>query len=235
MNFRFLIWSVGLTFVFILSACGENATPTPPAPPTHPPTPTRPAVVLPTAAPGWKIFKRSTYQLTLPDGWQEIKLQADEIKNAVAAAQANNPPLADTLRALLEAEQYKEFIFYAADQNAAPQPRTISIARAALPPNQNIAGVASAYAETLPQLVRGAQLTRTRAPFQRNGMNVAAFDYTLAFVDDRAKLVTLRGTQYLYVSASGDAYLVTVTGDAADAAFDDIVRGIAETFVILPP
>ncbi|MDL1896540.1 hypothetical protein FBQ82_09720 [Anaerolineae bacterium CFX7] len=235
MKRNYFLWSVGLGLVFILSACANSATPTAPVTATNTPTATRPAVVFPTAAPGWKIFKRATYQLALPDSWQEIQLHADEIKNAVAAAQVNNPPLAETLRALLETEQYKELDFYAVDKSATPRPRTISIARAALPPNQNIASIAAAYAETLPQAVRGAQVTKTQAPFQLNALNVAAFEYTLSFVDANAKLVTLRGAQYLYVLETGAAYLVTITGDATDATLSEFARSIAATFAATAP
>ena len=136
MNFKFFAWLIGL--VMVLSACGETNPLTQTAIATHTTTPTRPAMVLPTAAPGWKIFKRSTYQIALPETWQEVKLQADEIKSAILAAQDRNPPLADVLRTLLESGQYQGFIFYATDENTAPRAHTVSIARAGLPPNQNL-------------------------------------------------------------------------------------------------
>jgi hypothetical protein len=224
-----------MLFLLVLSlgACADPQTATPLPDATA--TPTRQLVTPPTPAPGWKLVKRSTYQIALPDTWQEIKLQEDEIKNAVTAAQDNNPPLADILRTLLESRQYKGFIFYAADKNAAPPARTVAIARAALPPNQDLQSTAQTYAQLLPTLVRGAQVTNIQAPLKINGIDAAAFDYTISLVNQNAKLATVRGVQYLYVLDSGDAYLVTLSGDASDPAFESVARDIAETFAAYHP
>lgn len=217
-----------LVSVIGLSACSDSQTAT--IVPVATASPTHQLVTFPTPASGWKRFERSTYQIALPESWQEIRLQEDEIKNAINAAQENNPPLADLMRTLLESGQYKGFIFYAADKNAAPIARTVSIARSPLPPNQDVQSTAQAYAQMLPNLVRGSQVTNVQAPLKINGMDAAAFGYTVSLVDQGAKLATLRGAQFLYVLDSGDAYLVTLTGDASDTAFETTARSIAETF-----
>lgn len=221
-----------LILLVLASACSETPTPTPLTVATV--TPTR-VNLIPTAAPGWSIYKRSTYQIALPDAWQEIKLQDTDLRNSITAAQDSNPPLADVLRTLLESGQYKGFIFYAAEKAAAPRTRTVSIARSALPPSGDISSVAQAYAKVLPSLVRGAQVTGVQAPLNINGLDAAAFGYTISLVDNQAKLVTLRGAQYLYALSSGDAYLVTITGDASDAGFEATARDIAESFAANNP
>lgn len=221
--------------IIILGACDSApVAPTAPPPPTPFAAPTRQVIRLPTVAPGWNQFTRSTYQIALPASWQEIKLQPDALRDALARAQENNPPLADALETLLASGQYQGFIFYAADYDAAPLATTLAIARAPLPPNQTLETLAQAYAATLPNLIRGAQVTRAPDTFKINNLDTAAFEYTLALVDTRGKLVTLRGQQYLYVLDSGDAYLVTITGDAADTALPAQARAIAETFAANP-
>ncbi|OQY82044.1 MAG: hypothetical protein B6D41_18760 [Chloroflexi bacterium UTCFX4] len=221
--------------LIILGACDSApVAPTAPPPPTTLAAPTRQVVRWPTAASGWNQFTRSTYQIALPASWQEIKLQPDALRDALARAQENNPPLADALETLLASGQYQGFIFYAADDNAAPLATTLALARAPLPPNQTIETLAQTYSEALPNLIRGAQVTRAPSTLKINNMDVAAFEYTLALVDTRGKLVTLRGQQYLYILDSGDAYLVTITGDAADTALPAQARAIAETFAANP-
>lgn len=219
-----------ITLVVFTSACGDTPTPTPPPVATA----TTPRVnIFPTAAPGWSIYKRSTYQIALPDTWQQVNLQDKELRNSITAAQDSNPPLAEVLRTLLESGQYKGFIFYATDKIAASPARTVSIARSTLPPDRDIQSIAQAYAQGLPDLVRGAQLTTVQAPLKINGLDAAAFEYTISLVDENAKLVTLRGMQYLYVLRSGDAYLVTITGDASDGKFESFARGIGEAFAAM--
>ncbi len=214
-----------------LSACGEAETPAPL--PTETPAPTRAALVLPTAAPGWKIGKRADVQIALPDTWQEIKLDANALQAAIVAAQDRNPPLAEQLRALLESGQTQALIFYAADTTPALVARNVAISRVNMPPNQDLKTFAKTYADALPNIVRGAQVREVQAPLKINGMNAAAIVYDVSLVDRAEKLTTLRGVQYLYVLDSGAAYMVTVTGDAADAEkFTPLARQLATSFAI---
>lgn len=229
------VWCV---FVFgallVLNGCGEAMTNTPA--PVVTAAPTRSAIVVPSAAPGWKLYTRSTYQLALPENWQEVKLQEEALRDAVVAAQDRNPPLAEQLRVLLESGQYKGFIFYAVENNSAPIARTVSIARSSLPQGQSLGTLAQTYAKSLPDILRGANLIEMQAPLKINGMDAASFVYDVSLVDANGKLTTLRGMQFLYVLASGDAYLVTITGDAADAEnFMPRARQIGASFVAMPP
>lgn len=235
---RFAFALVACGALLILNACDERQTTTPENTPTSNATtaPTRRQVTFPTPAPGWSIYSRSTYQIALPDSWQEIKLQETELKNAIAAAQDSNPPLAEQLRTLLQSGQYKGFIFYATEKNRAAVTRNVSIARSTLAGGQDLQTFAKAYADALPNLVRGAKVSEVQAPLKINGINVAAFVYDVPLVDNAGNLTTLRGVQYLYVLEGGDAYLVTLTGDAADAEkFMPLARQIATSFVAVTP
>ena len=224
-----------LTIALIaLTACGNAETATPA--PTLTTAPTRKSISFPTPAPGWSLYSRSAYQIALPDAWQEIKLQPDELKNAITAAQNNNPPLAEQLRALLESGQAQNLIFYATDKNAAPIARNVSISRVPLQNTTDTQTFAKTYAEALPNIVRGAQVREVQAPLNINGLNAAAIVYDVSLVNDAEKLVTLRGVQYLYFLDSGIAYVITVTGDAADAEkFMPLARQIATSFASETP
>jgi hypothetical protein len=223
------VGALALVAIFFLNACdaAQTATPLPDATLI----PTRQTVIFPTPAPGWSIYSRATYQIALPDSWQEVKLQETDLKNAIAAAQESNPPLADQLNALLASGQYKTFLFYAADKTPASVTRNVSITRLPSVQVNDIQALAKAYADALPNIVRGAKVNEVQAPLKINGMDAAAFVYDVALVDNGGKLTTLRGVQYLYLLATGDAYVVTVTGDAADAEkFMPLARQIATSF-----
>jgi|GEM_PF-3284549 hypothetical protein len=226
--------ALALAAIFVLNACDAAPTATPL--PTATLTPTRQAVVFPTPAPGWSIYSRATYQIALPDSWQEVKLQETDLNNAIAAAQESNPPLADQLNTLRESGQYKAFLFYATDKTPAPVTRNVSITRLPSVQVNDIQALAKAYADALPNVVRGAKVSEVQAPLQINGMDAAALVYDVALVDNGGKLTTLRGVQYLYLLASGDAYVVTVTGAAADAEkFMPLARQIATSFAAGTP
>lgn len=235
---RFAFALIACGALTCLNACGEPQTTMPANTPTLNATaaPTRRVMTIPTAAPGWSMYSRSTYQIALPDSWQEVKLQENELKNAIASAQESNPPFAEQLRTLLESGQYKGFIFYATEKNRAAVARNVSIARSTLAGSQDLQTFAKTYADALPNLVRGAKVKEAQAPLKINGINAAAFVYDVPLVDDAGNLTMLRGVQYLYVLEGGDAYLVTVTGDAADAEnFMPLARQIATSFVGFMP
>lgn len=237
-HLRFAIALVVCGALFFLHACSEPSTASPENTRALNVTaaPTRQVVTFPTPAPGWSIYSRSTYQIALPASWQEVKLQENELKNAIAAAQESNPPLAEQLRTLLESGQYKGFIFYATEKNRAAVTRNVSIARSTLAGGQDLQTFAKAYADALPNLVRGAKVSEAQAPLKINGIHAAAFVYDVPLVDNAGNLTTLRGVQYLYVLDGGDAYLVTVTGDATDAEkFMPLARQIAASFVGFTP
>lgn len=200
-----------------------------------PGAPTPSPIIIPTPPQGWTPYSRSTYQIALPDSWQEIKLSDAQLKGAIATAQENNPPLAEQLRALLESGQYKSFVFYAVEKNSAV-PRNVSIARVALAGTNDLQAYAKTYAEQLPNVVRGAKVIEVQAPIQVNGMRAAEVTYDISLMDETSNLMTLRGVQYLYVLETGDAYLVTVTGGGDDPEkFTALARAIATSFVAVTP
>lgn len=221
----------------LAAACGGDLpSETPSAPPTSTPQPTRPPLIIPTTPAGWTPYSRSTYQIALPDAWREVKLSQQELQAAIAVAQENNPPLAEQLRALLESEQYTSFVFYALDEKGAGILRNVSIARVGLEGTNDAQTFAKAYADALPNVVRGSKVLEVQAPLRVNGIAAAAIVYDLSLVNPGGELVTLRGVQYLYLLESGDAYLVTVTGDASEAEkFMPLAREIATSFVAVTP
>ncbi len=221
-----------------LTACGGgDATETPSGTPADATaTPTRQTVLVPTPPPGWNLYSRSNYQIALPPSWQEVKLTDQSLKDAIAAAQSSNPPLAVDLQGLLDSGQYKSFAFYATDSSGSGIVRNVSIARLVLTNGQDIQTVAKAYGDALPNVVRGAQVVEIQAPLKVNGINAASFVYNVSLVDGAGKLKTLRGVQLLYLLDSGDAYLVTVNGDSADGEpFTALARQIATSFVAVTP
>ncbi|MBI4673479.1 MAG: hypothetical protein HY741_17640 [Chloroflexi bacterium] len=228
---------VACSALFFLNGCGDAPTPTPKIVlPAETLTPTRQIVTFPTPALGWSIYSRATYQIALPDSWQEVKLQENELKDAIAAAQDSNPPLAEQLRTLLESGQYKAFLFYATEENHGRITRNVSITRWTLADTPDVQGLAKAYADALPNVVHGAKVNEVQAPLKINGIRAAAFVYDVSLVDNAGTLTTLRGVQYLYVLDAGEAYLVTVTGDAADEKnFMPLARQIATSFVGVTP
>jgi hypothetical protein len=221
----------------LLVACGaELVTGTPPAPPRETGTPTRRPVIIPTTPAGWTPYSRSTFQIALPDTWKEVKADEQELRAAIASAQENNPPLADPLRTLLESGQYRAFVFYAIDSKGVTEASNVSVARIDLEGTNDLAGFARAYANTLPNTLRGSRVSEVQTSLRVNGIEAAAIVYDIALVDAGGTLRTLRGVQYLYRLESADAYLVTVTGGADDAdKFMPLAREIATSFVAVTP
>lgn len=236
---RLLRWIAGALLLGALAfstACGGETTPTAPTPPAQTVTPTRRPVIIPTIPAGWTPYSRSTYQIALPDTWQEVKLGETELKTAIASAQENNPPLAEQLRTLLDSGQHNAFVFYALDKNTVDGVRNVSIARIDLEGTNDLTAYAKAYADTLPNTVRGSKVAAVQVPLRINGIDAAEVVYDVSLVDSGGTLVTLRGLQYIYVLESGDAYLVTVTGGASDAEkFTPLARQIATSFVGVTP
>ena len=233
---KFLRVVVLCGMLFVAACGGESQTATPNATPAATRTPTRRPVVIPTTPAGWTPYSRATYQIALPDAWQEIKLSEAELKSAISSAQENNPPLAEQLRALLEAGQYKAFVFYAVDKTNSANLQNVSIARTSLEGTNDLATYTKAYADALPNVVRGANVVQVQAPLLVNGMQAASIVYDISLIDNAGKLITLRGVQFLYLLESGDAYLVTVTGNAAEREkFMSQARDIATSFVGVTP
>jgi len=220
--------------LFFLAACGSG-TPTPApnlATATIQPTSLPPTLAAPTPPPGWSAYNRSAFQIALPNTWQEVKLDENNLKSAIGNAQNSNPPLAAQLNILLQSGQYKSLAFYATEKNQASIVSNVSVSPLTLSGTNDLSSFAKSYADGLPDEIRGATVVETQAPLNINGMNAASFVYNVSIVDNSGNLTTLRGVQFLYLLNSGNAYLVTMTGDAADAdKFTALARNIGATFV----
>lgn len=226
--------AVALLILAVISACGgePESTPTPSATLA----PTRRPVIVPTLVPGWTPYSRSAYQIALPDSWEEVKLTEEQLKSAITTAQEDNPPLAEQLRALLESGQYDSFLFYGVDKSGGPVVSNVSITHLGLEGTNDLQSFAESYTAALPNVVRGSKVIQMQSPLRVNGIDAASLTYDVPLVDGAGNLVTLRGVQFLFMLDSGDAYLVTVTGDAQDAAtFEPLAQQIATSFVAVTP
>ncbi len=234
---HYLLFALVVIFVIsFLGACSFIATPTPTAPP---PTATATPIITPTPPAGWTIHTQPHFQIALPNSWQEFPLDDATLKNAIDAASTDNPYLADTLRAILTTGQNKNFVLYAADKTNAAGPTVVdnlSISRTAIPSGTSIEQAVRQYANALPQVLKGAKVVAFDAPIEVNGQKAGEVDYDLPLVNAGGQVVTLRGVQFLFVPDSGDAYVVTVTGDAAGAdKFMLLARQIERSFVSKGP
>jgi len=233
LNFSSL--TIILFVLLLIVACDGAQTETPNLPEATL-APTRRPLTIPTTAAGWSAYSRSTFQIALPDTWHEVKLSDADLKRAITSAQENNPPLAEQLRALLESGRYNAFTFYAIENNDTGILRNVSIARVALKGANDLQAFAKSYAEQLPNVVRGSKVVELQRDLKVNGMNAAALVYDVSLVDQAGALTTLRGMQYIYLLDSGDAYLVTVTGDVNEGEkFLGLARQIATSFVGVTP
>ncbi len=225
-----------LAAFFLLSGCeAVFGPPAPtPVPPTVTPTPTLPP---PTSAAGWSSHQKDAFQITLPSSWQEIQMGDAALKQAIDAASSDNPHLADTLRGILTSGQNKNFEFYAVDSKSPGVIVTnVSVARTTVPPGTTAAQAAQQFADSLPQLLKGAKLVEVRGPLEINGVHAGEVDYDLPLVNPAGQVVTVRGVQTLFVPTSGNGYVVTVTGDASQAnQFVPLAREIAQSFWLANP
>ncbi len=240
MSIRTLVKYVPLTLIAILlcsflGACSFIATPTPTIPP---PTATLTPVITPTPPAGWTIHTKPGLQIALPNSWQEFPLDDATLKSAIDAASTNNPHLANTLNGILTTGQNKNFVFYAADQATAANGNIIdnlSVSRTTVPAGTSVDQAVRQYAEALPQILKGAKVIAFDAPMQINGQMAGEVDYDLPLVNGTGQVVNARGVQFLFVPTSGDAYVVTVTGDATNAdKFMPLARQIGKSFLIKP-
>jgi hypothetical protein len=222
-----------IALLIFLSACNVVSTPTPTVPPsTATPTP----LVPPTAPAGWSVHKNASFQISLPGSWQEIPLDEARLKSEVDAASANNPHLADLLRGILEGGQFKSLLFYATDRTSTNVISNVSLTRTTLPNSTSVDQAARDYAQALPQILKGAKLVAIDTPLDINGQQGAEVDYDLPLVNVAGQVVTLRGVQYLVVLNAGNAYVVTVTGEAAkEESFVPLARQIGRSFALVAP
>lgn len=225
-----VLWGI----LVIFAACtGGTQTPAPNSPTfTAQPPATIPALTVPTPPPGWSVYNRSSFAIALPNSWQEVELDENNLKSAITSAQGSNPPLADQLNLLLQSGQYKSLSFYATEKNQANIVSNVSVSQLTLTGTNDLRTFAKSYAAALPDAIRGAKLIDTQVPLKINGLNAASFAYDISIVDNTKTLTTLRGLQFLYLMDSGNAYLLTLTGDAADGdKFTALARNISATFV----
>ena len=112
----------------------------------------------------------------------------------------------------------------------------VSLTRTTLPNSTSVDQAARDYAQALPQILKGAKLVAIDTPLDINGQHGAEVDYDLPLVNAAGQVVTLRGVQYLVLLNSGNAYVVTVTGDAAkEESFVPLARQIGRSFALVAP
>ncbi len=224
----FLFLSV-LPLILVLGACSSNTTP---APTVAPRTPTRVPVSTPTPPAGWSIHTRPGFQLALPSSWQELPLDDAALKSMIDSASNDNPHLAVLLSSILTSGQNKNLLFFAADKTAGPVVTNVTITRTDL---SNYTGVDQAvrqYAQSLPDVIKGAKLISIDAPLDINAAKGGEIIYDLPLVNASGQVVTVRGIQYLVLTPSGQTYVVTVTGDSSDGdKLIPLARQIGRSFV----
>ncbi len=224
---------IAALLLVLLGACNVINTPAPTVPP---PTVTPTPIVFPTAPAGWSVHKNASFQISLPGSWQEIPLDEAGLKSEIDAATADNPYLATMLRSILESGQFKSFLFYATDKTSTDVINNVSIARTTIPNATSVDRAAREYADALPQVLKGAKLVAIDTPLEINGQNAAEVDYDLPLVNAAGQVVTLRGVQYLVLPNSGNAYVITATGDAAnEEKFVPLARQIGHSFAVAAP
>ncbi len=172
----------------------------------------------PTAQAGWTIHHGAGFQIALPSSWQEIQLDDTTLRQEIETASRDNPHLADQLTGILSSGQNKNFVFYAVDTlSKGLVVSNLSVARTTVPAGMPVSQVVEAFAGALPQLLKGSRVVAQNAPLNLNGQQAGEVDYDLPLVNSAGQLVTVRGIQYIFLPKSGDAYIVTVSGDAAQA------------------
>jgi hypothetical protein len=232
-SMRRLFLFFALSLLVLLGGCTVFPTPNPTV---TAPTSTPPPLVLPTAPAGWNVHHGASFQISLPASWEQIALDEATLKKEVDAASSDNPHLADTLRAVLDSGQFKSFLFYAADKTSTSVVSNVSIAQAPTPGGTSVEQAERDYAQALPQVLKGAKLVAMETALAINGQKAGEIDYDLPLVNAAGQVVILRGVQYLFFLNSGDAYIVTVTGDAsAQDRFVPLARQIGQSFEITAP
>jgi hypothetical protein len=222
-----------LLLLALLCACNLFNTPTSTA---VAPTATTAPVASPVPPAGWTIHQGAAFQIALPPSWEQFPLDETALKSKVDAASSDNPHLAATLRAILDSGQFKSFLFYGADKTSANIISNVSIARATTPNGISADQAEKDYAEALPNVLKGAKLVALETALKVNGRKAGEVDYDLPLVNAAGQVVTLRGVQYLFFLDSGGAYVVTVTGDAANQeTFVPLARQIGRSFLVTTP
>ena len=210
----------------MLTACGVSATPVRPTV-TPPPV----LVSFPTPPTGWKIFTTTTFQLALPDGWQEFKLNEDSLKSTVKQNQATNPDLSRLLQQVLDAGEFKTLLFYAADTKATGIVGNVSIGHTTPGGATRSEDVAKQAADALAKNLTQAKNVTTTALVSVNWIDAAQVKYELPYKNAQGASVTLRGSQFVFLVSPQDLYVLTVSGDAASDSFTTVMDQIGKSFV----
>ncbi len=188
----------------------------------------------PTAKSGWTVYNETGFQISLPETWQKVQLDDATLTQEIDDASKNNPHLADQLRGILSSGQNKKFLFYGVDTaTKSLVVNNVSVARTTVPSGITAGQAAQQFSDALPQLLKGAKVVATNPPTQINGVQAAEVDYDLPLVNAGGQLVTVRGIQYIIVPSTGDAFVITVSGDASEAdQWTPQARQISQSFQI---
>ncbi len=226
---RVALLSFSLMLVALLAACGTSQTPTLAVPVA---TAMPAAAFTPTPPEGWTIHSQPDFQVALPASWQELPLDEAALQSLTDQASNDNPHMADLLRDLIASGQAKDLQFFAVDKTSSTVISNISVTRASLPAGTTMDQAIRDYAETLPQLLKGARLVSFDVAVEINGQQAGEIVYDLPLVNPAGQVATVRGMQYLIAAKSGQPYVVTVSGDATDAdRFMPLAREIGRTFL----
>jgi hypothetical protein len=231
MRTRFLLAAIPL--LLWLGGCSAV---TLPGPTGIPATATLPPAVVPTPPTDWNLHYGPSFQIAIPPSWEQIALDETTLKSQLDAASTDNPHLANTLKAILDTGQFKSFLFYAADKTGTMITSNVSVTRTQTPSGASAEQIGRDYAQALPQVLKGANLVAMETALTINGKSAAEVDYDLPLVNAAGQVVILRGVQYLFFVDPGDAYVVTVTGDASDQErFVPLARQIGRSFFLTSP
>jgi hypothetical protein len=218
----FLIFISGV----MLSRCGIAPVP---APLTATPPPA--LVIFPTPPKDWKVYATPTFQLSLPEGWQEIILAEAALTAIIRQNQSTSPELSRSLQGLLDSGQYKDLLFYATDTKAAGIISNVIVAHAKPGGEARSEDIAKKAAESLAKDLPSAKNVMSTALVSINGIDASQVKYDLPIKDSGGNSVLLRGIQFYFLVSPQDVYALTISGDAASDTFPAKADQIGRSFV----
>lgn len=209
-----------------LSACGIVATPV--APTVTPP----PALVLfPTPPKNWRVYATPTFQLALPEGWQELVLAEASLQAIIKQNQTANPDLSRSLQDLIDSAQYKDLLFYATDTRATGIISNVTVAHTKPGGEARSEDIAKKASDALAKNLPTAKNATPSALVSVNGIDAAQVRYDIPFKNASGTVVILRGVQFYFLVSPQDLYVLTISGDAANDLFASTADQIGKSFV----
>jgi hypothetical protein len=221
--------------VLLLEACSVFPTPGPTEPP---PTSTAiPATPTPTPPAGFTIRQAQGFRIDLPDAWKAVTLDDATLKQEIDTASTDNPHLADALRGILSSGQNKSMLFYAANPSSTGEiVDSVTVVRTTLAAGTTAEQATGDFANNLPNVMKGAKLVMYEPRMQINGLDSGEVDYDMPLVNSAGRVVKVRGVQFVIGTGAGEAYIITLVGDAAhEGEFVPLARTIGRSFLVAGP